>query len=43
MGIKEIRSDKEATTKDNYEDVLVKNEGASVKNARFPSALEHSS
>ena len=43
MGIKEIRSDKEAITKDNYEDVLVKNEGASVKNARFPGALEYSS
>ena len=43
MGIKEIRSDKEAITKDNYEDVLVKNEGASVKNSRFPSALEYSS
>nr|XP_020742467.1 maestro heat-like repeat-containing protein family member 9 isoform X3 [Odocoileus virginianus texanus] len=36
MGIKEIRSDKEAIISDHYEDGLVKNEG-------FPSALEHSS
>ncbi|XFF85698.1 hypothetical protein AB1E18_011917 [Capra hircus] len=43
MGIKEIRNDKEAVINDNYEDGLVKNEGASVKNAKFPSALEHSS
>lgn len=43
MGIKEIRNDKEAVINDNYEDGLVKNEGALVKNAKFPSALEHSS
>ncbi|KAM9705892.1 maestro heat-like repeat-containing protein family member 9 [Dama dama] len=43
MGIKEIRNDKEAITSDHYEDGLVKNESASVKNAGFPSALEHSS
>ncbi|KAB0342189.1 hypothetical protein FD754_019115, partial [Muntiacus muntjak] len=43
MGIKEIRNDKEAIISDHYEDGLVKNESASVKNAGFPSALEHSS
>lgn len=43
MGIKETKNDKEAITDNNYEDVLVKNKDVSVKNARFTSALEHTS
>ncbi|XP_057413546.1 maestro heat-like repeat-containing protein family member 9 [Balaenoptera acutorostrata] len=43
MGIKETKNDKEAIIDNNYEDVLVKNEDGSVKNARFTSALEHTS